>query len=107
MLLIRDMLQYLPTHPSTPTLSSADVRLIAQEDSDTMSLLLLVSVAIVIGQGETASYCLTDQCTTDHPSSLYEQYCCNADNVKRNIKITDDGRDKFITCPDTLPLSLL
>ena len=68
-----------------------------------MSLLLLVSVAIVIGQGETASYCLTDQCTTDHPPSLYEQYCCNADNVKRNIKITDDGR--FIICPDTLPLS--
>ena len=70
-----------------------------------MSLLLLVSVAIVIGQGETASYCLTDQCTTDHPPSLYEQYCCNADNAKRNIKITDDGRDKFIICPDTLPLS--
>ena len=70
-----------------------------------MSLLLLVSVAIVIGQGETASYCLTDQCTTDHPPSLYEQYCCNADNIKHNIKITDNGRDKFITCPDTLPLS--
>ena len=64
-----------------------------------MSLLLLVSVAIVIGQGETASYCLTDQCTTYHPSSLYEQYCYNADNVKHNIKITDDGRDKFIICP--------
>ena len=70
-----------------------------------MSLLLLVSVAIVIGQGETASYCLTDQCTTDHPPSLYEQYCCNADNVNHNIKITGDGRDKFIICPDILPLS--
>ena len=70
-----------------------------------MSLLLLVSVAIVIGQGETASYCLTDQCTTDHPPSLYEQYCCNADNLGKIFKITDDNKKIIILCSNTLPSS--
>ena len=67
-------------------------------------LLLFVSLAIASGQRE-AAYCLTDQCTTDHPPSLYEQYCCNSDNIGSIIMITDDGRAKFIICPNTLPTS--
>ena len=68
-----------------------------------MSLLLLVSVAIVIGQGETASYCLTDQCTTSYLQ--YKQYCCNADNLGSIFKITGNNKKKTIVCPDTLPSS--
>ena len=68
-----------------------------------MSLLLLVSVAIVIGQGETASYCLTDQCMTSYLQ--YKQYCCNADNLGSIFKITGNNKKTTIVCPDTLPLS--
>ena len=40
-----------------------------------------------------------------YPPSLYKQYCCNADNIGDIIKVTYNGRDKFIICPDALPLS--
>ena len=40
-----------------------------------------------------------------YPPSLYEQYCCNADNVGEIIKVAYNGRESFIICPDTLPLS--
>ena len=69
-----------------------------------MSLLLLVSVAIVIGQGETASYSLSDQHTAYHPPPLYERHCCNADNLGKTFKITDDNK-MIILCPRTIPLS--
>ena len=68
-----------------------------------MSLLLLVSVAIVIGQGETASYCLTDQCTTSYLQ--YKQYCCNADNLGSIFKIPGNNKKKTILCPDIIPSS--
>ena len=40
-----------------------------------------------------------------YPPSLYEQNCCNADNIGDIIKAAYNGGDKFIICPDTLPLS--
>ena len=68
-------------------------------------LLLLVSLAIAIGQGETASYCLTDQCITDHPPSLYEEYCCISDNLGNAFTIMKSNKKTIILCPTTLPLS--
>ena len=67
-----------------------------------MSLLLLVSVAIVIGQGETASYSLSDQHTDYNPPPLYEQYCCNVDNLGKTFKITDGNKKIIILCSNTL-----
>ena len=40
-----------------------------------------------------------------YPPSLYEQYCCDGDNIGDIIKVAYNGGDKFINCPDTLPLS--
>ena len=42
---------------------------------------------------------------TQHPPSLYEQYCCNTDDSEKTIKLSENNRVKIIFCPRNLPTS--
>ena len=42
---------------------------------------------------------------TQHPPSLYEQYCCITDNSGNTINLGDNERIKIIFCPSNLQTS--
>ena len=61
--------------------------------------LLYVAAMITVGQGSDMS------CPQDcfGGVSLYEQYCCNASNYGKAIKLTEEGKNQIILCPTNRP----
>ena len=66
-------------------------------------LVILITELITISNGED-NYCMSD-CNSQHQPSLYEQHCCNLNNIGNTFKIENGKRLTFIICPSYLPTS--
>ena len=66
-------------------------------------LVILITELITVSNGED-NYCMSDDNSQRQPS-LYEQHCCNLDNIGKAFKIEKGNRLMFIICPSYLPTS--
>ena len=74
--------------------------------SESFVFLLLFTLILIIPVC-CSSTCMAD-CTselTQHPPSLYEQYCCNDNNTEKTFKIRQNNVLKIIFCSDNSPIS--
>ena len=68
--------------------------------------MLLTLVFLTLGiTVESSSYCMTDSNSPLCQPSLYEQKCCNQNNVGKSFKFNENNRLKIIMCPDEIPVS--
>ena len=68
--------------------------------------MLLTLVFLTLGiTVESNSYCMTDCNIPLRQPSLYEQQCCNQNNVGKSFKFNENNRLKIIICPDEIPVS--
>ena len=68
-------------------------------------LVILITELIIVSNGED-NYCMSD-CNSQRQPSLYEQHCCNPDNIGNTFKIEKGNQLTFIICPSYLPASCL
>ena len=66
-------------------------------------LVILITELITVSNGED-NYCMSDYNSQRQPS-LYEQHCCNLNNIGNTFKIEKGNRLTFIICPSYLPTS--
>ena len=66
-------------------------------------LVILITELIIVSNGED-NYCMSD-CNSQRQPSLYEQHCCNPDNIGNTFKIEKGNQLTFIICPSYLPTS--
>ena len=66
-------------------------------------LVILIIELITVSNGED-NYCMSD-CISQRQPSLYEQHCCNLNNIGNTIKFKDGKLRTFIICPSYLPTS--
>ena len=66
-------------------------------------LVILITELITVSNGED-NYCMSDDNSQRQPS-LYEQHCCNLNNIGNTFKIEKGNRLTFIICPPDLPTS--
>ena len=67
-----------------------------------MYLIVLV-VLVTVTNGEDP-YCMSD-CNSQRQPSLYEQQCCNINNIGNTFKFNDGKLHTYIICPSNLPTS--
>ena len=68
--------------------------------------MLLTLVFLTLGiTVEGSSYCMTDSNSPLRQPSLYEQVCCNQNNVRKSFKFNENNVLKIIICPDETPES--
>ena len=63
----------------------------------------MITELITLSNGED-NYCMSDYNSQLQPS-LYEQYCCNLDNIRKAFKIEKGNQLTFVICPSYLPTS--
>ena len=64
--------------------------------------------SVLLNVSYASSVCMADcnSLLTPHLPSLYEQYCCNSDNIGKTIKLKENNTSLiFVLCPKTLPTS--
>ena len=66
-------------------------------------LVILITELITVSNGEDI-YCMSD-CIGQRQPSLYEQHCCNLNNIGNTFKIEKGNRLTFIICPSYLPIA--
>ena len=66
-------------------------------------LVILFTELITVSNGED-NYCMSD-CNSQCQPSLYEQHCCNINNIENTFKIENGNRYTFVICPSYLPTS--
>ena len=66
-------------------------------------LVILITELITVSNGED-NYCMSD-CIGQRQPSLYEQHCCNLNNIGNTFKIEKGNRLTFIICPSYLPIA--
>ena len=66
-------------------------------------LVILITQLITVSNGED-NYCMSD-CNSQRQPSLYEQHCCNLNNIGNTLKIKNGNRYTFIICQSNLPIS--
>ena len=67
-----------------------------------LPVFLFLTLGITV---ESSSYCMTDSNSPLRQPSLYEQQCCNQNNVGKSFKFNDNNRLEIIMCPDEIPVS--
>ena len=62
-------------------------------------VLVFLTLCITV---ESISYCMIDSNSPLRQPSLYEQQCCNQNNVGKSFKFNEN---KIIMCPNEIPVS--
>ena len=68
-------------------------------------LLLLLTVLVSTAVG-TNSYSMTTDCSgIKYEPTLYEQICCQDNNLGKSTSVKEKNRNLVILCPSTRPVS--
>ena len=74
-----------------------------QEELGAIETLLLLLVLLTPGIASGASHCMADcSGSVQRGPSIYQQICCQVENLGKTVRLKEIGRVKIIICPSKL-----